>query len=99
MTKIKLKRKKPSVAYAGSLVQQNHGEMLENHGYLLWDVPTRTFTEHHLHNDYGFLTVDVVDDFYTLPQPEKPILSAELKERLKMYNEWVKLFNTYCNNL
>jgi DNA repair exonuclease SbcCD ATPase subunit len=49
------------VAYAGSMVQQNHGEMLENHGYLLWDVPTRTFTEHHLHNDYGFLTVDVVD--------------------------------------
>lgn len=49
------------VAYAGSMVQQNHGEMLENHGYLLWDVPTRTFTEHHIHNDYGFLTIDVVD--------------------------------------
>ena len=49
------------VAYAGSMIQQNHGELLENHGYLLWDVPTRTFTEHHLHNDYGFLTVDVVD--------------------------------------
>jgi len=49
------------VAYAGSMVQQNHGEMLENHGYLLWDVPTRTFTEYHLHNDYGFLTIDVVD--------------------------------------
>jgi DNA repair exonuclease SbcCD ATPase subunit/DNA repair exonuclease SbcCD nuclease subunit len=49
------------VAYAGSMVQQNHGEMLENHGYLLWDVPTRTFTEHHIHNDYGFLTIDVVN--------------------------------------
>ncbi len=49
------------VAYAGSMIQQNHGEMLEDHGYLLWDVPTRTFTEHHIHNDYGFLTIDVVD--------------------------------------
>tara|TARA_B110000003_G_C16647832_1_gene532826 strand:+ start:999 stop:4157 length:3159 start_codon:yes stop_codon:yes gene_type:complete len=49
------------IAYAGSMVQQNHGELLENHGYLLWDIPTRTFTEHHLHNDYGFLTVDVVE--------------------------------------
>ena len=49
------------VAYAGSMIQQNHGELLENHGYLLWDIPTRTFTEHHIHNDYGFLTVDVVD--------------------------------------
>tara|TARA_Y100000992_G_scaffold183986_1_gene124307 strand:+ start:333 stop:3491 length:3159 start_codon:yes stop_codon:yes gene_type:complete len=48
------------IAYAGSMIQQNHGELLENHGYLLWDIPTRTFSEHHLHNDYGFLTVDVV---------------------------------------
>ena len=48
------------IAYAGSMIQQNHGEMLENHGYLIWDVPTRTFTEHHIHNDYGFLTIDVV---------------------------------------
>lgn len=49
------------IAYAGSMIQQNHGELLENHGYLLWDISTRTFTEHHLHNDYGFLTVDVVN--------------------------------------
>ena len=49
------------IAYAGSMVQQNHGELLEKHGYLIWDIPTRTFTEHHIHNDYGFLTVDVVD--------------------------------------
>jgi DNA repair exonuclease SbcCD nuclease subunit len=49
------------VAYAGSMVQQNHGEVLEKHGYLLWDIPTRTFTEHHIHNEYGFVTVDVVN--------------------------------------
>ena len=49
------------VAYAGSMVQQNHGEVLENHGYLLWDVDSRTFTEHDIHNDYGFVTIDVVD--------------------------------------
>jgi DNA repair exonuclease SbcCD ATPase subunit/DNA repair exonuclease SbcCD nuclease subunit len=49
------------VAYAGSMIQQNHGEMLEDHGYLLWDINTRTFTEHHLHNDFGFLTIDVIN--------------------------------------
>jgi DNA repair exonuclease SbcCD ATPase subunit/DNA repair exonuclease SbcCD nuclease subunit len=49
------------IVYAGSLIQQNHGELLENHGYLLWDVLSRTYTEHHIHNDYGFLTIDVVD--------------------------------------
>lgn len=54
-------RKLPIISYCGSMIQQNHGEMLENHGYLLWDVPSRTFTEHHIHNDYGFLTIDVID--------------------------------------
>jgi len=49
------------IAYAGSMIQQNHGELLENHGYLLWDVESRTFEEFHIHNDYGYLTVDVVD--------------------------------------
>jgi len=52
---------KPIVSYCGSMIQQNHGEMLENHGYLIWDVPTRTYEEFEIHNDYGFLTIDVVD--------------------------------------
>jgi DNA repair exonuclease SbcCD ATPase subunit len=51
----------PHIAYAGSMVQQNHGEMLEGHGYLLWDVETRTYEEFDLHNDYGFLTIDVIN--------------------------------------
>src|SRR5210317_768365 len=49
------------IAYAGSMIQQNHGELLENHGYLLWDVKSRTFEEFHIHNDYGYLTIDVVN--------------------------------------
>ena len=31
------------ISMSGSMIQQNHGELLENHGYLLWDIPTRTF--------------------------------------------------------
>lgn len=38
------------------------------------------------------------DDFYTIPQPKKPILSAELKQRIKMYDTWVKYFNSYLDN-
>ena len=59
--RINIKRIKPTIAYAGSFIQQNHGEMLEGHGYLLWDIETRTFDSFDIHNDYGFLTVDVVD--------------------------------------
>ena len=51
----------PHIAYAGSTVQQNHGELLEGHGYLLWDVDSRTYQEFDIHNDYGYLTIDVVN--------------------------------------
>jgi DNA repair exonuclease SbcCD ATPase subunit len=51
----------PYIAYAGSMVQQNHGELLEGHGYLVWDVESRTYEEFDIHNDYGYLTIDVVN--------------------------------------
>ena len=49
----------PTIAYAGSMIQQNHGEALDKHGYLLWDVDSRTFEEVDIPNDYGFYTLDV----------------------------------------
>lgn len=51
----------PILVYASSLIQQNHGELLDNHGYLLWDIKNRTFTEHNIYNEYGYLTIDIVN--------------------------------------
>ena len=48
-----------NVKYAGSLVQQNHGENLDGHGMLVWDVPARTATFVEIKNDYGYFTIDV----------------------------------------
>jgi len=53
MSKIKIKRKVP-IAYPSSLVQQNFGETVTKHGYLLWDVESRTYTEHDIDSRYGF---------------------------------------------
>lgn len=68
------------IAYAGSMIQQNHGESLEKHGYLLWDVPTRTFEEFNISNDYGFYTLDVdngiVPDVSNMPK--KPRLRVRI---------------------
>jgi len=49
--------KKPIVAYAGSMIQQNHGERLEGHGWLEWDVKNRSFEFHEVKNDYGYATL------------------------------------------
>ena len=43
--------------YPGSLIQQDFGEPLLGHGYLVWDLATRTATAHHVQNPYGAITV------------------------------------------
>jgi DNA repair exonuclease SbcCD ATPase subunit/DNA repair exonuclease SbcCD nuclease subunit len=68
------------IAYAGSMVQQNHGESLDKHGYLLWDVKSRTYEGFDIENDYGFYTLDVVNG--VVPQvtdmPAKPRLRVRI---------------------
>jgi DNA repair exonuclease SbcCD ATPase subunit len=97
---------KPIVVYAGSVVQQNHGEYLENHGYLLWDVKNETFEEFNIHNDYGYLTIDVTNG--VIPQwvhdelgtklPKQPRLRVRFQETeagdIKLVStELQKMFN------
>lgn len=42
------------IAYPSSLVQQNFGETVSKHGFLLWDVQERTFQEFDIESRYGF---------------------------------------------
>ena len=49
--------REPLVAYAGSMIQQNHGEKLEGHGWVEWDIPSRRLTHHELVNSYGYATL------------------------------------------
>ena len=70
----------PTIAYAGSMIQQNHGESLGKHGYLLWDVESRTFEEFDLPNDYGFYTLDVNNGIVptVTNMPKKPRLRVRV---------------------
>jgi len=47
-----------TIAYPGSLIQQNHGEALD-HGILVWDLPCREAKFVEIHNDYGYVTLEV----------------------------------------
>jgi DNA repair exonuclease SbcCD ATPase subunit/DNA repair exonuclease SbcCD nuclease subunit len=40
--------------YSGSLVQQNYGENLFNHGYLLWNLEKESVKEYHIKNKNGY---------------------------------------------
>ena len=71
--------KEETIAYCGSLVQQNHGEGL-SHGYLLWDVPTRKSEYIEIQNDYGYYTLNIdggiVPDVSDMPK--KPRLRVRV---------------------
>lgn len=52
------------IAYPSSLIQQNFGETVSKHGFLWWDVESRTYTEHDIETDYGFyqFKINSLDD-------------------------------------
>lgn len=42
------------IVFSGSFIQQDFGEKLYEHGYLIWDVEKRTHTQHNIQLDYGY---------------------------------------------
>ena len=50
---------KPVIVYAGSMIQQNHGEDLKGHGFLMWDLKRKVYKHYELKNDYGFYTIEI----------------------------------------
>jgi len=68
-----------TVAYCGSLVQQNHGESV-GHGYLLWDVLKRKSKYIEVPNDYGYYTLDI--DSGNVPNVDNLPKKARLRVRI-----------------
>lgn len=42
------------IAMPSSLIQQNFGENVSNHGYLIWNVKDKDFTEYNVDNKYAY---------------------------------------------
>ncbi len=42
------------IAYSSSLIQQNFGETVSKHGFLWWDIESKTYEEYDIETDYGF---------------------------------------------
>jgi DNA repair exonuclease SbcCD ATPase subunit/DNA repair exonuclease SbcCD nuclease subunit len=68
----------PEIAYAGSLIQQNHGESLDNHGFFVWDVAKSSIAEYvEVPNDYGYCTITI--DSKTMPSTAHLPKNARLR--------------------
>jgi DNA repair exonuclease SbcCD nuclease subunit len=46
-------------AYPSSLLQNNYGETVKNHGYLLWDIPSFEYEERDIDSPYGLYTFNI----------------------------------------
>jgi DNA repair exonuclease SbcCD ATPase subunit/DNA repair exonuclease SbcCD nuclease subunit len=53
--------KKKTIAYPGSLIQQNFKEERE-HGFLIWDLECKTSEFVVIPNDYSFINLDIKED-------------------------------------
>jgi DNA repair exonuclease SbcCD ATPase subunit len=58
------------LGYPGSLLQLSHGETYNNHGFLLWNLETKTQEHYKVENNYGFLTVSINDDINNIEFPQ-----------------------------
>lgn len=74
-------KNKPTIHYPGSLIQQNHGEDLEGHGYSLWKLILKTCTRVEIPNDYGYFTIkidkgEIKTDLTNIPKKVRVRLSC-----------------------
>lgn len=53
-------KKKTICGYSGSLIQQNFGEDIINHGYLIWNLSNSEVREINVYNDIGY--INIVED-------------------------------------
>ena len=75
--------KEKTIAYCGSLIQQNHGESI-GHGYLLWEVETKKSEYIEIPNDYGYYTIDI--DKGIVPDVKGMPKKARLRVRVSNTN-------------
>jgi len=73
--------KEKTIAYPGSLIQQNFGESLDK-GYLIWDIKNKKSKFIKIENDFGFYTMEIKNGIV----PDIKDMPIKCKLRLKIYD-------------
>ena len=72
-----------TIKYCGSTIMQNHSEAkYPEHGILVWDVESKKSEFVPIHNDYGYVTIDVEDGKVVGNPtiPNKPRMRVRVKD-------------------
>ena len=84
-----------TIAYAGSLIQQSHGETLHNHGILKWNLLTGKSIMLEIPNDCGFCTINVtngkmLDEIIPINPNIKFILQQTSQEQFQQIEKQIR---------
>jgi len=76
---------KKTIAYPGSLIQQNHGEDVD-HGILVWDVATKKSEYVRIENTIAYATIEILDGKVTSSREYIDALPKNLRLRVRYKN-------------
>jgi len=81
--------KKVLWGYSGSLVQQNYGEDIIDHGYMIWDLETRTIENVNVYNPFGYINIIIKNNDIYLRKNGKYFETLEdfISENTKYFPE------------
>lgn len=72
-----------TIAYPSSTIQQNFGESLHNHGFIVWNLEDKSSEFIELENDYGYYTFEFRDSVWINPEKNLPKI---IRSRVKYEN-------------
>lgn len=79
-------REDETMAYPGSLIQQNYGESIDK-GYILWDIENKTHERRYIPNEYGFAKITIAKGEKFEERIEHIKFSSN-KKKTKVYVVW-----------
>lgn len=79
-------REDETMAYPGSLIQQNYGESIDK-GYILWDIENKTHVRKFIPNDFGFAKVTIAKG-EKFDERIEHIKFSSNKKKTKVYVVW-----------
>lgn len=85
-------RKELIWAYPGSLLQQNFGEEILNHGLLEWDLQANNVNPIHIKSPTGFLKLQYINDDWYVLNAKKPLSDILAEPRCPSYFD-IRIFN------
>jgi DNA repair exonuclease SbcCD ATPase subunit len=83
--------------YPGSLIQQDFGETIKGHGYVLWDLQHKYINVYHIKNKYGMIKLIFNNDINKIEVIHKHSFKGQIKNTMLLNK--IITFDWFPDNL